>query len=384
MSCLSAKINLNMKYLIYLFLSGSLLFSACQSETNTKSIGLKVAGKVNKLNSGVKIYLEEIDGNSFKMVDSTQVDGDKEFEFRVDLSEPSFYRLNFNEKQFVNFILNKTDVTINADGDKQIGFAEVKGSPDTDYFFEISEMRETFQRDLQNLNSQFRLARTSGDMKTAIRIQQQYVTMESSFQKSLKKKIWDIGPSITALFAINYLANLDQEFTFLDSLANRFKSVLPSSKFTEQLLLQVGQMSKLAVGSVAPEIEMPDPEGNPVKLSSLRGQHVLIDFWAGWCKPCRIENPNVVRMYDKYHDKGFEILGVSLDKTREQWLTAIEQDGLMWEHGSELNYFHSKAAQDYSINAIPATYLIDPEGRIIAKNLRGPSLESKLEEIFDN
>lgn len=373
-----------MRYLTYIFLIAVLFLSSCAGNESKEALGLKVSGEVKKLNPGVTVFLEEIDGSTFKVVDSTQIGGNNDYEFAVNIDQPSFYRVNFDDNQYVNFILNKTDVVVNADGDKQIGFAEVKGSPDTDYFFEITAMREEFQRELQNLNSQFRLARSGGDMKSALHLQQQYVVIEADFNKSLKKKIWDIGPSITALFAINYLADVEKEFTFLDSLSDRFQNALPNSKFTAQLLLQVDQMSKLAVGSVAPEIEIPDPDGNPVKLSSLRGQHVLIDFWAGWCKPCRVENPNVVRMYNKYHEKGFEILGVSLDRTREQWLAAIEQDGLMWEHGSELNYFHTQAAQDYSINAIPATYLINPEGRIIGKNLRGPSLESKLEEIFEN
>ncbi len=370
-----------MKHLVLISLLATLLWSC--GGTNSTTGGLTVSGTVNKLNPGMKVYLEEIDGNSFKTVDTTQLDGESKYQFSLTITEPSFYRVNFAEKQFVNFILNDTDVTVNADGDKQIGFAEVLGSADTDYFFEISEMREDFQRKTQNLNTQFAQARGQGNLQEAIQFQQQYVTLEADFQKDLKAKIWDIGPSITALFAINYLSDLEAEYTFLDSLADRFQNALPESKFTKQLLTQVDKMSRLAVGAEAPEIELPDPEGNPVKLSSLRGQHVLIDFWAGWCKPCRIENPNVVRMYNKYHDKGFEIYGVSLDRTRQQWVGAIEQDGLTWEHGSDLNYFRSQAAQDYNISAIPATYLIDPEGKIIAKNLRGPTLEAKLEEIFD-
>jgi len=183
-----------MKFIIYIGLSVVMLTTGCQNQTE-KNLGLKVSGLVKKLNPGFKIYLEEIDGSTFRSVDSTQIGGDQRFEFTVNLSEPSFYRLNFDEKQYVNFILNDTDVVINADGDKQIGFAEVIGSSDTDYFFEISDLRENFQRNLQNLNSQFMLARNSGDMQTVIRIQQQYVLLEYEFQKSLKQKIWDIGQS---------------------------------------------------------------------------------------------------------------------------------------------------------------------------------------------
>jgi len=372
-----------MKNILTTFSIALFLFSACEGPKGSVD-SLIVSGKANKLNAGVKVYLEEIDGSSFKSVDTTQIDANNEYTFEIKIDEPSFYRVNFSGKQQVNFILNDTDVTINADGDKQIGFAEVLGSKDTDYFFEISEMREDFQRQTQQLNRQFSTLRAQGNMQGALQLQQQYIVIEKQFQEELKAKIWGIGPSITALFSINYLKNIDQEYAFMDSLAQRFQAELPDSKFTKQLLVQVDQMRKLSTGAIAPEITLPDPDGNPVKLSSMRGQHVLIDFWAGWCKPCRIENPNVVRAYNKYHDKGFEIFGVSLDRTREQWIGAIEQDGLIWEHGSELQYFRTKAAQDYNISAIPATYLIDPEGRIIAKNLRGPSLDAKLEEIFND
>ncbi len=108
----------------------------------------------------------------------------------------------------------------------------------------------------------------------------------------------------------------------------------------------------------------------------------MIDFWAAWCKPCRVENPNVVKLYDKYHDQGFEIYGVSLDRTKKAWLDAIQEDNLEWIQVSDLKYFDSEAAALYNINAIPATVLLDKEGKIIAKNLRGEALEAKLAEIF--
>ena len=150
-----------------------------------------------------------------------------------------------------------------------------------------------------------------------------------------------------------------------------------------QMKQQLDEMRALSVGQVAPDFELPDPNGKMVKLSDLRGKYVLIDFWAAWCKPCRQENPNVVRLYNQYKDKGFEVFGVSLDRTKEDWVKAIADDQLTWTHVSDLKYFNSAAAELYKIEAIPATYMIDPDGKIIARDLRGPSLENKLAELFD-
>ena len=141
-------------------------------------------------------------------------------------------------------------------------------------------------------------------------------------------------------------------------------------------------MKATAIGQPAPEIELPNPEGQVVKLSSFKGKYVLVDFWAKWCGPCRKENPNVVRAYNQYKDKGFTVFGVSLDRSKDDWLRAIQEDGLTWTHVSDLKYWQSEAAKTYNINAIPFSVLLDPQGVIIGKNLRGAALENKLAEIF--
>lgn len=138
-----------------------------------------------------------------------------------------------------------------------------------------------------------------------------------------------------------------------------------------------------SVSNEAPEIELPNPNGEVLKLSSLRGNYVLIDFWAAWCRPCRIENPNVVRLYNKYKDKNFEIFSVSLDDNKQDWMKAIQDDGLIWpNHVSDLKKWGTPLVDTYQFNGIPHTVLIDPDGKIIAQKLRGASLESKLQEIF--
>ena len=142
-------------------------------------------------------------------------------------------------------------------------------------------------------------------------------------------------------------------------------------------------MKRLAIGSEAPEIVVNDPDGNQISLSSLRGKVVLIDFWASWCRPCRMENPNVVKVYQKYKDKGFEVFGVSLDKGKPEWVEAIKLDGLTWKHGSELAFWNSSFVKTYNIDGIPKTVLVDKNGIIIAKDLRGPQLEQKLAEVLN-
>ncbi|MBI5915116.1 MAG: TlpA family protein disulfide reductase [Bacteroidetes bacterium] len=149
---------------------------------------------------------------------------------------------------------------------------------------------------------------------------------------------------------------------------------------------QVGQLLKLSgsfvSGGDAPDFTMNDRDGKPVKLSDFRGKVVLVDFWASWCGPCRRENPHVVEAYNKYHPKGFDVLGVSLDKTKEPWLAAIEKDGLIWNHVSDLKGWSNDAARLYGVTSIPHTVLVGKDGKIIARNLRGAALDAKLAEIF--
>ena len=186
---------------------------------------------------------------------------------------------------------------------------------------------------------------------------------------------------VAAYFVVKDFAyKLDLEA--MKAVRAKFDASLDGTSYIQQIESMIARMEKVQVGSEAPDFTLPDVEGNPVSLSSFRGKYVLVDFWASWCPDCRKENPNIVAAWEKYQNKNFAVLGVSLDRNREQWLAAIEKDNLTWTQVSDLKFWSSDAAVLYCIRWIPMSFLIDPEGKIVAVGLEGEALHNKLEELL--
>ncbi|MBS1512120.1 MAG: redoxin domain-containing protein [Bacteroidetes bacterium] len=181
--------------------------------------------------------------------------------------------------------------------------------------------------------------------------------------------------------AIYRYCQLSEDMAQTENLYNQLSNDVKNSPMGIAVLQFIAQ-TKNDYGRLLPDFTQADTSGNPVTLSSLRGKYVLVDFWASWCGPCRQENPNVVAAYNKYKDKNFTVLGVSLDRTKNPWVDAIKMDGLTWTHVSDLQGWQNAVAQQNNITSIPQNFLIDPQGKIVGKNLRGIALEKKLEKLL--
>lgn len=347
-----------------------------------------VTGKLKNAAPGSFVYLET-NSQPTRKLDSTKVAAGNTFMLSNKVADGGeVFVLNVGGGQKLALLVEGGEtLNVTADGYRmdaktgQVGKSTVTGSKNMEYYDKLMTLRTDMEAKVTNWNKQVAAATEKKDNKRVTQIEQEYQAAEQDVVNKVKAMLPEMGASLVSLFALNFI-NIDTDFATYDALAQRFEKENPTSPHAKSLIGRVARIKGVSIGAAAPEISLSDTTGNTVALSSLRGKYVLIDFWASWCGPCRAENPNVVRMYNKFKDKGFAIYSVSLDKAKENWTRAIRNDNLSWTHVSDLKFWQSEAAQQYGVQAIPATFLLDKDGKIIAKNLRGDALEQKLEEVL--
>lgn len=340
-----------------------------------------ITGRLSLLKEGI-VFLEGNERNRLVKVSSAEIKPDGSFE--LDISEVAknvVYRLNYADKSASFIYLDSESLSVI---ENEKGEVEIKGSEESSYYNEYMTIALKYNSDLAALNKSFQHYSYTGLSKDAAKVKLEFDELNEKRLNEIKSFLKSIPASITLMNGVgDFASNPDMHLEFLKSTLKKIKQSNKSLANKESFVAELESVLKLSIGELAPDFELSTPVGKKLKLSSLRGQYVMIDFWASWCGPCRGENPNVVRMYKKFHDKGFEILGVSLDKDKARWEAAITKDGLTWPQVSDLKFWDSKAAKLYGVKGIPFTVLLDKKGKIIAKNLRGAALEAKLEKLFN-
>ena len=319
---------------------------------------VSIKGKLSNNLGFTEVFLENI--ISQIDLDSADVKIDGTFSMKSKIEKGDFYKLRFSKEHYLLMVLEPGEnINVEIDANNMYG-PKITGSINSEKIYTTFGKIREFDDEMQLLTKK----------------------LEQQKKDYLRNFVLDNLTSLSSLFFIESLSP-EEDADVYKKLDESLSKLYPDNYMVANLHLKVKSEDALGIGSEAPEINLPGIDGKNMKLSSLRGKYVLIDFWASWCGPCRKESPEMVALYKENNKKGFEIYSVSLDQKKEDWIAAIKKDKLgSWAHVSDLLYWNSVAAKTYGIDAIPFTVLLDKEGKIIAKGLRGEELKAKIKEIL--
>lgn len=364
-----------MKIRLLSLLVALLALVACSKPTFNVKVELQNA-------DGKMVYLQKFVDKKSTIIDSVLMQGNVA-NFTVEESNPAtYYSIRVEKVRYpIGFFSENNDVTIVGDV-KDNSTIQITASYAQQLVNEYEAENRKFNNQLRELGKNYEIAAQANDEAAMEKIYDEYDQVEKN-QTAYRNLFISKNYSSFVSPYILYNNRLNYELNELEDFVNHF-NISQDNEFAQLLNEYILKLQRVAVGQPYLDFTQETPEGTLLSLSELVGKSklLLVDFWASWCGPCRGENPNVVAVYEEYHEKGFDVLGVSLDMKKENWIKAIEDDGLIWHNVSDLKYWNNEAAQDYAVSSIPSNVLIDENGTIIAKNLRGEDLRKKVEELL--
>lgn len=361
------------------------VLTSCSEENE----GYQISGAVENATEGQQIFVSELNetNTQTEIVDTVKVIDGK---FELDLPEKDTPTISFltmeGARGNVLYIADNTPISFVVYPDSLYA-SKVNGGKDNEILYNyMSKIRETNKK-MGKARSEMRKAFTSQDTVLLKELQQTQKDIAENDKVNKKELVKENPNSIVSVMVLQDMVNTQMYSTAeLKELFENLSSELKQTSLAQTLDQKLKNLSLTDIGSKAPDFSAETPEGKKLALKDVLGEVTLVDFWASWCKPCRAENPNIVKIYNKYHDKGFNIIQVSLDRPgqKDKWIQAIKEDNLgEWNHISNLMFWQDPIAAQYGVRAIPAAFLLDKEGKIVGKNLRGAGLEEKIAETLN-
>ncbi|MCU0343791.1 MAG: AhpC/TSA family protein [Ignavibacterium sp.] len=363
-----------MKNTILIILLGLLIVS-CSKEKDQYTI----RGKITSVDSAL-VYLQKIGSDGWEKIDSTKVT-DGNFNFSGSVTFPEMWYITIDEKQLsIPIFVENADINVQIYPDS-VDKSIVKGSVSHDTYMKYVVMDELIMKKREDIYTAWKEAKDIGDMEAMKKNE----LISEELDKETKAQLISFIKSNSQTVVSPYLITRNSwqfDLPELENLISVLDTSMNNSTYYQAITKRIEVLRNVAVGQFAPDFTLNDSTGTPISLSSLKGKILLVDFWAAWCGPCRAENPNVVKAWQKYKDRGFDVLGVSFDTNREKWLKAVKDDKLTWTQVSDLKGWGNEAGKLYGINSIPANFLLDRDQKILASGLRGDDLLNKLEELL--
>ncbi|MGQ1888963.1 redoxin domain-containing protein [Thermophagus sp. OGC60D27] len=365
-----------MRQIAFLLVIGVLLASCGKNNQYT------VSGTIDGVGDGTAL-LQKVGKTGAETIDSVQI-ADGKFQFTGSVENPELFLILINDNRMpVALFLEPGDISISGNIEN-LNDAVVEGG-------ELNKILKSFNDSIpsmdraQGLQQEFMEARQAGDQEKMQALAAEYQSIMMAQQEYYHNFVRENSDNpVGAFLALNMARSLDMEE--LEELVTSFEKSIPGHPYVEELKEMLEPMKKqkaaedaIQIGKEAPDFTLTDMDGNEVSLKDFNGKYVLLDFWASWCRPCRDEMPNVAKAYQQFAGEEFEVIGVSLDKTKEPWLKAVEEDNINWV---QLHDPEGDVANTYGVQSIPFTLLLDKDGVIIEKNLRGDALQEKLDEIL--